>query len=66
MPSRKLPKAIWVLNDVECSAEGSLNQHVKLKHPELVKDRSYLTKSNEMSQQPEGDSNSDLKQEQQN
>jgi hypothetical protein len=27
-------------------AEGSLNQHIKLKHPELIKDRTFY-KSNE-------------------
>ncbi|CAK72644.1 unnamed protein product (macronuclear) [Paramecium tetraurelia] len=45
-------------------AEGSLNQHIKLKHPELVKDRAFY-KSNEQSQQQgEPESLSDLKQEQ--
>ncbi|CAD8135510.1 unnamed protein product [Paramecium octaurelia] len=45
-------------------AEGSLNQHIKLKHPELVKDRAFY-KSNEQSQQQgEPESLSDPKQEQ--
>ncbi|KAM3138383.1 hypothetical protein pb186bvf_009469 [Paramecium bursaria] len=28
-------------------AEGSLNQHIKLKHPEVMKDRSFFTKSDQ-------------------
>lgn len=31
------------------SAEGSLNQHIKLKHPELIKERGLSMKSNENS-----------------
>lgn len=38
------------------SAEGSLNQHIKLKHPELVKDRGIFFKSSEISNaQQDGD-----------
>lgn len=50
MPSLRLYEIIWVNILLKHSSEGSLNQHTKLKHPELFKglegfyDQNYVVK----------------------
>jgi hypothetical protein len=52
MPDRDLLKIIWVKVEVYKfqSAEGSLNQHIKLKHPEYFKEKGLQIRSNDISQ----------------
>ena len=45
MSNRRLHKVIWVLLCLKRS-EGSLNQHIKLKHPEIFRagDKDFVVK----------------------
>ena len=47
--SRTVKNNTGILNESYDRAEGSLNQHIKLKHPELVRDRGMFFKSSDIS-----------------